>query len=621
MMNLRTLPLAVLGIVALGGLARAEQPFRDGQTWCGDPDAVQSSANPYVQLAERNVTRTLATKQEPFWLAWAFAAQESSRRGDAAIKTAIVNAFGDLVLKQAAKKTAYWDLLSSLEAMRLLRRSPDFPAEQVTQWLTTLRPCVDANYANNTAGGDWTTRAPNTLHQSAAILQLASVLYDEKRYADLAASLVRKASTELNADGAYRYLPHSGPSQVYFGFDATFLGRYYQLSRDPLARDLLIRMAPYAKDALPNGLMETASAPWWKHSFSNGGAMHGVEIVAGLSRDPVVRALAEYRLSAGQQYFYSYYPQFFWDATIKPSKFGEDLCRFNTNFAGPQVRTGDWQVVMPSTGFADTFVGATVASGTERYKFEGQLGGAGIAILDRGVIDPAARPGSAIVAAPDDLKAVSLIGDDWIASAVTFAPRPFYFGDANPPDAAPWRVAQVWFADSTSLGGWVVATSTADTSVINGPIGVLQVDHAPVIEERAIVSGALSMKVWGDQVARLAIGKDGKRLQVVLSDVTERSYSAGQRWGFGLSCSPATDGVRRVTETGDPVLNVRVERNNGGEARLLFNQTDQSQTIDVGQDGGSVWRTSTRNVRAEGRSADVPPTVLAPGEMVVVVRR
>ena len=529
------------GCTHLRETSNRDQVFRDGRTWCGDPDAVQDKMNPYVQLAERNVTRAL---QHPdlFWYVWGYAAPESSRRGDAKLRALAVTEMNALADKFAATPGAYWDILVALESVRLLQRMDGFPPELIAPWLQKLRASVDANVAINNANTEWMCVAPNTLHQSAAILQLASLLYGEKKYSDLAHALIRKAGAYQEPDGAFRYIRNSGPSQIYYGFDSTFLGRYYQLSRDPVARTQLIRMAGYSRDALANGLMESSSSPWWKHHWGTGGPLHGVEIIAGLSRDPLSRAVAEHRLGYAQPFFFGYYGMYFWDPTIPTVPLAPDLCRYNTNIAGPQLRNGAWQVVMPGKAYADTGIGCTVVKGPQQT-YDGYLEAAALPVMDKSVADAYHRPGSLISVAPDELATrATVVGDGWIAAAWTFQPRQPFFADATPPPPRGWRLTQLWFADGESFGGWLSVACEKDTSVITGPRGYLGFGHAPVADLQApltLTAGAVSTRVWGvpdDAVA--AIGKEPK-CWVNLPGTGERAYRAGERFGYGLSGSAA----------------------------------------------------------------------------------
>lgn len=574
----------------------SEPPFRGGATWCGDPEAVQSPDNPYVKLAERNVTRALS-HPDVFWLAWGCAAPESSRKGDGTLRTKALEEMEKLTLRLEEKPSAYWDILVALECGRLLGRLPDPPADSATKWLARLRPSIEANLRVNDEGKEWMCVAPNTLHQSAAILQLASILYNEPSWSAKAAELVRRAGACQQPDGAFNYIRDSGPSQIYFGFDATFLGRYYQLSRDPVARDELIRMSKYSLDVLANGLMESSSSPWWKHHWGTGGPIHGVEIAAGLSRDPLARAVAERRLAGGQPFYYSYIPMYFWDPSIIACQLAPDIARYDTNIGGPQLRRGTWQVVMPCKACGDTGIGCAVASEAKPFVFDGYLETVALPILRSGVEDAYAQNTLLVAANEDTTSRASIVGDGWIAGAWTYQPRHPYYGDPTPPPPEGWRVTCVWFADAGGLAGWILATCEKENKTLERPKGYVSFGHPPVFDPaqpRLLTSGALRFQLWGKDVRweipaqpRNAVGMGPSKecAWIALPGGGLRNHVSGESFGYGLSATLSDDAAmeaRLVRAT--PVLEVELARKGAPVARLIFNPTAKAQKLVVSKD-------------------------------------
>ncbi|HEY3376895.1 MAG TPA: hypothetical protein VGL77_05310 [Armatimonadota bacterium] len=585
----------------LPGVGAPAETFRGGTgSWCGDPDAVQPADNPYVKQANSLVARAM---QHPdvFWYTWGYAAPESTRKGDAKLLELTIKEMDVAVGKLVEKPSGFWDILTVLECVRMLQRVPDFPADKLTTWLAQLRPSVQSNYDLNTKGDEWMSTAPNTLHQSAAILQLGSIMYKEPRYAELAKTLVRTAGKYQEADGAFRYILNSGPSQIYYGFDSTYLGRYYQLSRDPLAKEQLIKMAGFSKDALANGMLDGgATAPWWKHHWGTGGPIHGVEIIAGLSRDPLSRAVADLRItSGGQPYFFSYYAMYFWDGTIAKAPLGADLCRYNTNYAGPQIRKGAWQVVMPGKGYGDSGLGCTVVSGAKPFAYDGYLESVALPVLMKGVSDAYARPGSLMAIPPEETTTrATLVGADWIAAGWTYQPRSFFFGDPQSPPAKGWRVAQLWYADGTGVGGWITVTASADSPVIAGPRGYVAVGPtAPVLDPAAptrVTAGKLVVQAWGDGVKTVTpvSQKNSQFVWIDLDKTGERAYTAGEQFGYGLSATSAGNSpytVSRPTLSGT-VVATQIVRTDGKTVTVLFNPSDAAQTVTPPVKTGALWR-------------------------------
>jgi hypothetical protein len=639
--RLRRLGRWLPGLLALGGWAAGCEPQGGNpppapaepsaaEAWTGNPEAPVRADNPYLAIAERNVTRSL---KEPngFWLAWGYAAPESRRRGDTELRELAMTHLDKACAGLQEKPENRWAVLPTLETIRLLQDQPSIPPERVSAWLAAVRPSVDYFLEQHRSHGRrpevWTDEAPNIMHQTAAFLQLASELYEDPRYAQAAAELVRKSVAYQEDGGAFRYIRNSGPSQIYFGFDATFLGRYYQLSRDPVARAALVKMAGFSQDILANGLAESSSAPWWKHHWGAGGSFLGLEIVAGLSRDPLTRSVAEYRLGQkSDKGYFAYYSMYFWDPGIPIVPLGSDLCRHNTNIGGPQLRRGPWQVVMPGKPFGDTGIGCSfVTPGGEplRPGFGGFLETAALPILGEGE-KSAYGPQSFLVLAPEDAgNRASVVGDGWIASARSFQSRPPYHGSAVAPTAGGWQTVEIWYADDAGLGGWLTAAPVSGGEESAGrPRGYLGLGHPlEATSPTGATSGALVLNLHGEGVhwdvsgslttpPRKSMGPSAHGAWVSLPD--------GQP-GYGLSVSPAdAPPMTMQARQAGPVFEVLATGADGREARLFFNPGEIAQEVALETpEPVTVWRSGEPGQPAEER---VGTLVLRPMEMAVIRR-
>lgn len=586
--------------------------------WCGNPQKVQSPDNPYVQLAELNVTRALETNRA-FWLTWGCTAPESTRRGDVAMCEKALAATDALVATELEKKLNLWALTESMETLYLWKKAGSAPAPRYARWLSELEPMVQMNYDMNEKGEYWESVASNTLHQSAVVLKLASILYDKPIYADMAAKLIVKARLMQSDGGAFNYMRQSGPTPLYFGFEVTFLGRYYMLTHDPEVEKSLKKMALFAHDALSNGMWDGSSTPWWKHVWHVGGPMHGIEIAAGVSRDPVARALAAYRLPSQQPYAFSYVSMYFWDPTIPVGKLGEDLCKFNTNYGGPHLRSSGWQVVMPGKAYLDTAIGAAVVRGKERYAFDAYLETAAIDIVSADNIDkPYARPNSAYLVVPAQQinNHRSILGENWIASGHVFEPRMPYYGNAGAPPSKGHHVAQVWFADRAGLAGWMITWK--DGKAIEAiPRGYVSVGHEPVLaSDGSITTGKMHMQVWGDMVHAVT-GFDKTRLWVDFASANHNSLLQG----YGLSAFPDGEKPLKISHLPHPsLLGIQVESTQGQWVTLLLNPTDQSQTIKLTDAGDvPVYRCATSDEHGQtSQKESLQQVHIAAGELVVI---
>jgi hypothetical protein len=284
-----------------------------------------------------------------------------------------------------------------------------------------------------------------------------------------------------------------------------------------------------------------------------------------------------------------------------------DLCRYDTNIGGPQIRRGAWQTVMPGKAYADTGIGCTVVTGDKPFNYEGYLETANLPVLSPGAVDAYDRPGSLFVAGPEETGTrASLAGPDWIASGWTFQPRPGIFGDPTSPPPQGWSLAQVWFADAHGLGGWLALTCTAKTGALSGPRGYLglgQEAHLDAAAPTRLTAGQLSLQVWGDQVASLDpevrtaanVGWLTHNFAwVTLKNVAERVYEPGETFGYGLSGCPSDSAPLEVRALpAGPALVAQIVRPRGAPVTLFFNPTAAAVTVDASAVAGATVCTCT----------------------------
>lgn len=595
--------------------------FRGGTSWCGNPDLIQPAENPYLQLAELNVTRALDSGNA-FWLTWGYVAVESIRKGDTTLRDKALLATDALVAEELEKKLNLWELTESLETIYLWQKSGLAPSEQYAKWLSDIQPMVEKNYAMNEQGTYWESAAANTLHQSAVVLKLASILYSSPRYEQMASSCIEKTIPMLEAGGAFRYIRESGPTPLYYGFEVTFLGRYYMLTHDSAAGQRLAQMANYAHDALSNGMWDGASTPWWKHKWSLGGPMHGIEIAAGMARDPIARALAEYRLPLNQPYYYSYTAMYFWDSTIATGTLGLGLCKYNTNYGGPHIRKDGWQVVMPGKAFSDTGVGIAIVKSNERFAFDAYLETAAIDVVAEDNVDqPYKRPNGAYLVTPaeqiDGHRGLATC--DWIASAWCFEPRMPYYGNATAPPSKGWHNAQVWFADKTGMAGWMISWKDA-SGIAAIPRGFLSVGHAPVMHANGRVdSGQLQMQVWGQDVTALSVFNQ-TQMWVDFAGHDPQQISVNQPMGYGLSAWPQGEDSREIAKIEhSTLLAFQVSTTDGQWTTLLLNPTSNTQSIELVASQAQVWRCKQQGESAGSMQSETLGNLsVESGELVVI---
>lgn len=421
---------------------------------------VLSPANPYLDKAEQLVTVACGkvgktpvdqrekVKGEAFWLTWGFTAPESRRKGNPELgKDAL--ALTELWTSALEKKPqAYWELVPSLQTVEFWRRSGKVTPEQLALWLKRLRPSVEACYESQNRN-EWINVAPNTLHQAAAGMQLAALVYgkvnprdpDLRRWQDQARKCVGVAAKLQLPGGAFSYIRSSGPDPVYYNFDSTFLGIYYMLTQDREAGDALRRMSGWSRSVTVCGWVTAFSSPWWKHFWGTGGPFFGPEIIAGVSGDPLTAGVMEIRRRQSQPYYFMYYAMYFYNPDLKPQAVS-DRCEYDANANGAALRRGGFDVEMPFRSWSESTGGAAVSNSVKVNSFVTS------AILT------AVKDGSTgynkaygVVDLNAAAHRATLCGPGWIAQAVTFHPVTGTFGSPTS-SPSPWQRTDIWFADA-----------------------------------------------------------------------------------------------------------------------------------------------------------------------------
>jgi len=603
--------------VAVGILAFSHSAVCNAEdAWIGNPDVVLSTDNPYLMVAENNVSRALdGAKDSEFWIVWAATAPESRRLGDPAVEERALALTDSLADNMRQKPETHWGGPIFLECLWLWKKSGKVSDERLAGWLAAARPAVDLSFENNTrslARGpdvDWTAYAPNAMLQSAAFLTLASRLYEEPKLGDLARKLVALAEASQLPGGGFSYIHDSGMASVYYGFEVTFLGRYYQLTRDPVAKRMLTAAAGAAHDALANGPFEGSSSPWWKHAWGTGGPIHAVEIAAGVAKDPVARALAQERLKAAQPYWFSYVAMYFWDPTISPVPPGADEIRLSGNMNGPLLRRGDWQVVMPRMPRGDTLVGATLVDPAQTYRYRNYLETAALPVmLGPGTDFRGKTPSLFMIPSGEAERRSVVMGEGWIASGTVFHPRRAVHGETKIPPAEGWETAEVWFADADGLVGWL-QTSPDKVSFPGEAMGALCFG-APVTQggdRLHFTSSDLSIALFGDQIE--STERSDNQIFVRFKELPNGSSS------YGVSIAPSGEPaiIERLTAPSGE-LTLAIRRTGAKDVWLYFNPKKTAVNVPSPVSGRLTRAQGTAQIRSG------TPFSLAPCETVQVIQ-
>ncbi len=172
----------------------------------------------------------------------------------------------------------------------------------IPTWLSAIQPCVvyqRSNYGTlsvNPLFGEYF----NMDAAYALVMGCSGILYNNSDYTQSAASVVQSMAGNVLSGGGARYIIGTNPAAVYTLLNINLLSRYWQVTGDTQARDILVAMEPHFPTAwsVP-GIPEGTSGPWWKHSVCRIGNPGYFDIIAGLTGDAQNKYFADRLLDLG----------------------------------------------------------------------------------------------------------------------------------------------------------------------------------------------------------------------------------------------------------------------------------------------------------------------------------
>ncbi len=488
-----------------------------------DPDAITTSWV-FSGLAKRALA-----------CAWAASFDESPLRGNDAL---VAHAVGliDFCLDQQKDGSWFYSrkwistadpnsdrfaLGPLMDAVYWLRRLPGMD-EHWRRWELPLRSLVDFQYQNwghykeqnrtdNIAWGSSAYHYPNQDVFHLIEMALAYKFWgDEKYHADVAATL-DGLQAHLLPNGGFHYIGPETEIPVYHDLNIVWLARYYSLTGDARAREILEATRPYYPSVYSlEGRPEYYTDCWWKHYWTDGQAT-GPEIIAGLTGDRHNKWLANRlleRTGAGDTYF-AIYAGMFCRNDLAEEPLPDDWITHDEGIGGPRGRFGDWYfAAVPGGGARDTFVGAMICGGKGLDPLQGALLAATLEVGQPP--DAQGRNRDLFVSGPDDLTDSVILGD-MAALGARYTLRPPYINSV--PDrqvpSTPWRGTQVWLLTKHGLVGLLEVEATEEQTVSSLKAEV-RLGPKRIIEELAsgsYLAGAILARILATNFAEVTTGQ------------------------------------------------------------------------------------------------------------------
>jgi hypothetical protein len=269
-------------------------------------------------------------------------------------------------------------LAALIDTIKELKEAGWFTSE--TQgWLNTIKPAVDfqrAQYGNKTTY-DWSTMLakeyPNMDAAYALIMGVAGGLYNNPDYTTSGQQFMDAIYGNVQSGGAIRYIGGTSPLNTLGNTNAVnsytvvvigYVSRYWTITQDTTARDVLVAMAPYfPKSLIAPGVAENSSAPWWKHRGYQMSSAGYVDVIAGISEDPQNKYVADLLLDLGSFGISdALIAVDFWRSDIVGKKPDDSLLFPDPDIGGIRGKFGRFSWVATLGENQDTFVGALLTS-------------------------------------------------------------------------------------------------------------------------------------------------------------------------------------------------------------------------------------------------------------------
>ena len=276
-----------------------------------------------------------------------------------------------------------------------------------------------------------------------------------RRHRDAFLALMERA---VYPDGGFAYAGRQNECIAYHHLNVAYLARYWQLTGDHRAKDLLRRTLPYYPLSIePAGIAESYTDAAWKH-YWNPPEASGPGVLTGLFRDGRHKWIAQ---ACGRRFGYgddhaAAIAADCWrsSAPIAPIAPPDNYVRHDRNIQGPRGRFGRWSFAINGRDYGpgemgkDTFLGCMVA---EPDVSEAPLGGA-LQLVGVGVRTPGTASDIAWHAADERLS--TRISRRRATLGVTY--RLSHFATAGKPgEPMPWRGVQQWWLDEQRAVGLV----------------------------------------------------------------------------------------------------------------------------------------------------------------------
>jgi hypothetical protein len=429
---------------------------------------------------------------------------------------------GEYLVKNITDQGVWWQTNSSmvgdpninrfvlgafLDGVFWLRKLPEGEIKWL-EWKSKLELAV--NFQVNAYAGhvdwDWGAKVANKyVNQDVyflLIMGLASELYHNSNYEQLALQMLNSIKQNQLPDGGFHYIQQDNDSPVYHGLVILMLGRFYTLTHNEMAYALIKNSVKYWPLVMTNeGIPESWSDVWMKQTWlaiepasmvitsaATGDALNYGLLMQSLKSTPVNKSSVA-----------SLYAMPFWDKLpANISSLPNEFIWKDENIRGMHGRKDNWYFgFTQGRGLRNSFVGGIMGDPSQTSKTNGIFRGAQVSVFTTPDVNQ-----ELFLSDINDHTSMTLLANQGGAVCANYALQSNQSStlyDTSTAVSSNWWVTQLWRVMKEGSLGLMSLSSTSDLSNVNVSVAfkfLFDNNLITQVNSDTWVNGSIKIKIY-----------------------------------------------------------------------------------------------------------------------------
>ncbi|MEM0964781.1 MAG: hypothetical protein AAGJ81_01350 [Verrucomicrobiota bacterium] len=196
------------------------------------------------------------------------------------------------------------------------------------------------------------------------IVQFAGMYLGNEKYKEVGSRVVAMQRDNQYPDGAFAYIRNQNEILGYHGVNIEKFVRHYELTGDPIAKELLLNSRNYYPLTVePGNTNEWWSNPVWKYQWNSSGYGPYQDIIAGITGCPYSKAIAKQELEYRGGKINHIIAAPYYRSSIEAADLPTDFFVFDRNIQGPRSRFGRFATAMVGRDYGNDDSGKMAFAG------------------------------------------------------------------------------------------------------------------------------------------------------------------------------------------------------------------------------------------------------------------